>query len=106
MDSYKVCTTQVLRSAFQSKFKLGRKLPPNLKFIAAANPYRQKKLPKEDDAASNTPGLAFDQYHSLASIEQQTTNKDIMHRLVYRVHPIPESLLDYVWDYGYLQPEV
>ncbi|CAG2252998.1 RNF213 [Mytilus edulis] len=31
--------------------------------------------------------------------------KDELSSLVYRVHPLPESLIDYVWDYGSLSEE-
>ena len=24
---------------------------------------------------------------------------------MYRVHPLPEAMIDYVWDYGSLSPE-
>ncbi|CAG8803669.1 21082_t:CDS:2, partial [Dentiscutata erythropus] len=26
-------------------------------------------------------------------------------KLVYQVHPLPDQILDYVWDYGVLKPE-
>ncbi|XP_022093803.1 uncharacterized protein LOC110980993 [Acanthaster planci] len=63
---------------------LGKQLPHNLVFLAACNPYslRTGKL--------STSGLT----EKLVLDEQS--------KLVYRVHPLPEALMDYVWDYGAL----
>ena len=67
---------------------LGRPLSKNLVFLAACNPY---KLRSEDDI--KTAGLEgkniADQYSKLA----------------YRVHPLPEGMIDYVWDFGSLGPK-
>jgi hypothetical protein len=66
---------------------LGRPLPKNLVFLAACNPY--KKRPEEH---IKTAGL-----DSKNVIDEYS-------RLVYRVHPLPEAMIDYVWDYGSLAP--
>ena len=67
---------------------LGRPLSKNLVFLAACNPY---KLRSEDHI--KTAGLEgkniADQYSKLA----------------YRVHPLPEGMIDYVWDFGSLGPK-
>ena len=63
-----------------NKSMLGKKLPDNIVFIAACNPYKVRK-------AKGEVGL----------IKQRVAT-----RLVYRVHPLPDSLIDYVWDYGSL----
>jgi nucleoside-triphosphatase THEP1 len=62
------------------KTLLGEPLPYNLIFIAACNPYKIRK-------DTGDVGL----------IKQRVATK-----LVYRVHPLPDSLIDYVWDYGSL----
>ncbi|XP_069124642.1 uncharacterized protein [Argopecten irradians] len=64
---------------------LGKTLLPNISVIAACNPYRLR--PKD---AVYTEGL------------QGRIREDELSRLVYRVHPLPESLIDFVWDYGRL----
>lgn len=78
------------------------KLPPNIKFVAAANPYRLKKQSSQQNGEQ---GLSYERHHVLAAMEMKN-HKDVMHRLTYRVHTLPSSLLDYVWDYGFLRPEI
>ena len=63
----------------------GESLPSNLVLIAACNPYRLRE--KEHIATAGLDGkLKIDEYS----------------KLVYRVHPLPETMIDYVWDYGTL----
>ncbi|XP_078588710.1 uncharacterized protein LOC144869352 [Branchiostoma floridae x Branchiostoma japonicum] len=64
---------------------LGKKLPENLILLAACNPYRQR-----ESSQLHTAGL------------EGKISSDECSKLVYRVHPLPESMLDYVWDYGTL----
>ena len=63
---------------------LGEPLPSNLVFLAACNPYSMRK------GELKTAGLS----DKLVLDEQS--------KLVYRVKPLPEALMDYVWDYGAL----
>ena len=62
------------------KSLIGVRIPDNIIFIAACNPYKLRK-----------GGL------EVGLIKQRTVT-----RLVYTVHPLPDSLIDYVWDYGSL----
>ena len=66
----------------------GRPLSKKLILLAACNPYKLR--PKKN---STTAGL-----------EGKNINDDYS-KLVYRVHPLPEAMADYVWDYGSLTPE-
>ena len=66
----------------------GDPLPSNLVFIAACNPYRLRP-----SQSVFTTGLT----------ERRST--DEFSRLVYRVHPLPETMMDYVWDYGSVRPD-
>ena len=66
----------------------GKPLPSNLAFIAACNPYRLRPLEK-----ILTSGLS------------EKVSTDEYSGLVYRVHPLPETMIDYVWDYGSVGPE-
>ena len=66
----------------------GRPLSKKLVFLAACNPYKLR--PKEN---STTAGL------------EGRNKTDEYSELVYRVHPLPEAMVDYVWDYGSLTPE-
>ena len=63
----------------------GTPLMPNLVFMAACNPYRLRPPGKISTAGLSGKTIA-DQYS----------------RLVYRVHPLPETMIDFVWDYGSL----
>lgn len=63
----------------------GKPLTPNLVFIAACNPYRLRPPGK-----ISTAGLSG------------KTITDEYSKLVYRVHPLPETMIDFVWDYGSL----
>ena len=70
---------------------LGRPLSRKLVFLAACNPYRLRS-----EEQIKTAGLEH---------KRNTDNPDEYSRLVYRVHPLPEAMFDYVWDFGSLKPE-
>jgi len=65
---------------------LGRAIHPRVAMLAACNPY--KKAPK------NTLTAGLESKQAMRGKEGA--------RLVYRVHPLPETMLDYIWDYGSL----
>eukprot|EP00397_Hematodinium_sp_SG-2012_P000023 GEMP01000023.1.p1 GENE.GEMP01000023.1~~GEMP01000023.1.p1 ORF type:complete len:4845 (-),score=1374.35 GEMP01000023.1:551-15064(-) len=76
------------------RFIGSEKLPSNLRIVAACNPYRLRKNVEDEE---------------VALVYQFTTGKkrgggghDPLSRLVYRVHPLPESLIDLVHDFGSL----
>ncbi|XP_052765375.1 E3 ubiquitin-protein ligase rnf213-alpha-like isoform X1 [Mya arenaria] len=76
-------------------------LSPNLKIVAACNPYRRhsdKMIEKLEHA-----GLG---YHVQAGETADTFGQIPLRRLVYRVHPLPQSLRPLVWDFGQLTIEV
>ena len=63
-------------------------LAPNLHLLAACNPYRLRNANK-----IYSTGL------------RGKIREDRLSPLAYRVHPLPESMIDYVWDYGALPQE-
>ena len=63
----------------------GKRLPSNLVFVAACNPYRLRPSGKITTAGLNGKTIL-----------------DEFSKLVYRVHPLPETMIDFVWDYGSL----
>ncbi|XP_022802189.1 uncharacterized protein LOC111339738 isoform X1 [Stylophora pistillata] len=65
----------------------GKPLPSNLVFLSACNPYRLRH------GTILTSGLS------------EKVSTDEYSRLVYRVNPLPETMIDYVWDYGSISPE-
>ncbi|CAC5363748.1 RNF213 [Mytilus coruscus] len=68
-----------------------------LKIVAACNPYRKHKedLIKTLEQA----GLG---YHVSASKTKDRLGRVPMRRLVYRVQPLPQSMIPLVWDFGQL----
>ncbi|XP_052808603.1 E3 ubiquitin-protein ligase rnf213-alpha-like isoform X2 [Mya arenaria] len=73
----------------------------NLKIVAACNPYRKHsdELIKKLEQA----GLG---YHVDADETTDRLGRVPMRRLVYRVQPLPQSLLPLVWDFGQLNTNV
>ena len=63
----------------------GQPLATNLVFLAACNPYEKRAKDR-----IVTAGL------------EMNDMMDDYSELVYRVHPLPEAMVDYVWDYGSL----
>ncbi|CAG8500146.1 9201_t:CDS:10 [Diversispora eburnea] len=63
---------------------LGKPLHPNIRVFAACNPYR-KRIKSSSEAGLD---LRYEFHRS---------------NLVYEVKPLPDQILDYVWDYGILQ---
>jgi hypothetical protein len=68
-------------------------IPANCRLISCCNPYRLRRNDELEEVA-----LVF-QHHAS---DQTTGIQDPMKRLVYRVHPLPESLIDVVNDFGAL----
>ena len=67
----------------------GRPLATNLVFLAACNPYKKRQQDRILTTGLEINEMMIDDYSEL----------------VYRVHPLPEAMVDYVWDYGSLTPE-
>ncbi|XP_062573652.1 E3 ubiquitin-protein ligase rnf213-alpha-like, partial [Saccostrea cucullata] len=77
--------------------RLGR----SLKIVAACNPYKRHsdELIKKLEQA----GLG---YHVDADKTTDRIGRLPMRRLVYRVQPLPQSMIPLVWDFGQLSPDV
>jgi len=67
----------------------GRPVAHEVTFFCAVNPYRLKV------AGGITAGLDL----------EQKRKSDLRDKLVYRVNPLPETMIDYLWDFGSLQPQ-
>ena len=70
----------------------GKRISEDVKVLAALNPYRKRP------DIGNIPGLVF-QLHG-------SNTPDPMAHLVYRVHPIPRTLRDFIFDFGSLSYEM
>eukprot|EP01050_Picozoa_sp_SAG11_P002661 SAG11_NODE_137_length_15114_cov_2.297303_5_plen_284_part_00 len=93
LDEVNTCSHMGLISEIVCHRSLGgKRLPERVKVLAALNPYRRRP------AAEATPGLVY-QLHS-------GSTPDPMAALVYRVHPIPGCLADFIFDFGSLSPEI
>ena len=83
----------------------GRRLPESVKVIAACNPYRLKSggaLHEKEDGV----GLVFQHDDGISDVENVGTGiKDPLSDLVYRVHPLPESMVDHLFDFGALSKD-
>ncbi|RGB32753.1 hypothetical protein C1646_706036, partial [Rhizophagus diaphanus] len=66
----------------------GKPIHPNIRLFSACNPYRIRTRTQSKTGLTNKVKIH----------EEQS-------RLVYQVKPLPDQILDYVWDYGILKPE-
>lgn len=86
----------LLKEIICDRTLLGAPLPTNLVFLGACNPRRNKtgKVVINDDAHI---GLRKNRYDMQKMLWAGTGRL-----LLYTVVPIPETMLEYIWDYGYL----
>src|SRR5438045_9360101 len=66
----------------------GRLIHPNIRLFSACNPYRLRTRAQSDAGLTNR----------IKRYEEQSN-------LVYQVKPLPDQILDYVWNYGILKLE-
>jgi hypothetical protein len=65
----------------------GKLIHPNIRLFSACNPYRLRTRAQSDAGLTN----------KIKKYEERSN-------LVYQVKPLPDQILDYVWDYGVLKP--
>ncbi|KAF0556640.1 e3 ubiquitin-protein ligase [Gigaspora margarita] len=75
----------ILADLIAHRLFLGKEIHKNIRLFAACNPYRFRQK------SCTQAGLLADRYEKKNS-------------LVYQVRPLPDQILDYVWDYGVLRP--
>ncbi|CAB4494063.1 unnamed protein product [Rhizophagus irregularis] len=66
----------------------GKPIHPNIRLFSACNPYRIRTRTQSEAGLTNKVIMYEERSH-----------------LVYQVKPLPDQILDYVWDYGILKPE-
>ena len=78
----------------------GMLIPTNVKIVCALNPYRLKSenSKKLESAIQSQTGILY-KHPSFKNIP------DPLENLVYRVHPLPDSFVDHVFDFGSLTQE-
>ncbi|CAG8461964.1 10472_t:CDS:10, partial [Acaulospora colombiana] len=77
---------------------LGKPLSPHVRVFAACNPYRIRTKSVSDAGLQRTK-KDTDANLQLTEYEFHRSN------LVYEVKPLPDQILDYVWDYGILHED-
>ncbi|KAF0557210.1 e3 ubiquitin-protein ligase [Gigaspora margarita] len=76
----------MLGSLISHRLLNGKKIHPNIRLFAACNPYQLRTK------SQSNVGLV-----DLSKLYEEKG------KLVYQVHSMPDQILDYVWDYGYLK---
>lgn len=105
LDEVNTCAHMgVIAEAICHRTINGIRVPEGIKILAALNPYRLKPLPSAEEAG--VAGLNYRNNSSFPSARPSSSRKkhvggnDPMKRLVYRVHPIPRILQDFIFDFG------
>ncbi|CAG8591839.1 8168_t:CDS:10 [Paraglomus occultum] len=87
-DEFNTCNhIGLLADLIAHRTLLGKPIHSNIRLFAACNPYRLRVV------NDNVAGLAKRRVHQEQS------------QLVYQVDPLPDQILDYVWDFDVLKPE-
>jgi len=99
-DEINTCKSMGLISEIMCKRTYqGNKIPSNIVFIAACNPYRHEKNNLKQKA-----GLDLNDAHKekkyLNQKQIEKLKKSSKSTLVYTVNPLPHSLLNFVFDFG------
>jgi hypothetical protein len=101
LDEVNTCSHMgVIAEAICHRSLNGARLHDGIKVLAALNPYRIRPS-KADDVS----GLAFGDISDIRR-DAEITSKikkqhlDPMRRLVYRVHPVPLVMQDFIFDFG------
>jgi hypothetical protein len=76
---------------------LGERLPDNMVFLGACNPQRWTK---NKNILHDNIGIKKDPY-DIVRLNSRLGRES----LIYHVVPIPETMLEYIWDYGFLDGE-
>ena len=97
LDEINTCSEMgLLTEIIVNRSVNGRKISENLSIVAALNPYRLKP-----ESMRSAGGLVF-QLHSSGA----EATPDPMADLVYKVHPVPGTLLEYCFEFGSLSTDI
>src|SRR6266498_6158216 len=77
----------LLANVISNRMINGKPIHPNTRLFSACNPYRLRTRAQGEAGLTN----------KVKKYEEQNN-------LVYQVKPLPDQILDYVWDYGILKP--
>lgn len=102
LDEINTCAYMgIITEAISHRSINGKRLHEGIKILAALNPYRLRPTVKHEDEDLNA-GL-----EQVAVVSQSFSADEInlaamMKKLVYKVHPIPPTLKDFIFDFGSL----
>ena len=85
----------LLKEIICERTLLGKALPEQMVFLGTCNP---RRLKSDKPIYNENVGLTKDRYGTLKLREKQSN-------LLYTVTQIPETMLEYIWDYGHLDQE-
>ena len=106
LDEINTCKSMGLISELMCKHSYhGHKLSPNLVFISACNPYRKIKTKIKEKKNGIEIQLAYKNTDKINEKEKIKIEKLSNLDLVYKVNPLPHSLLNYVFDFGSIGKE-
>ena len=92
LDEINTCNSMGLISELMCKHTYqGKKLPSNIVFIAACNPYRLNKNKANEKIGLNA-NQANQETKNLDQKEQQRLKRAMNSTLVYTVNPLPHSI--------------
>jgi len=106
LDEINTCKSMGLISELICKHTCqGKTLPENIVFIAACNPYRTRNTKIKQEKIGLDVNQAHNQKKQLNQKELEELNSSTKSDLVYTVHPLPHSLLNFVFYFGKIKPE-
>ena len=110
LDEINTCNSLGLISELMcNRSFLGEELFTNIILIGACNPYRESsKKTKDNEKIGLDLNLAHKQKENLTDKEKEIIKKNSLNsnnKLVYRVNPLPFSLLNFVMDFGSLSEQ-
>ena len=104
LDEINTCKSMGLISELMCKHSCqGAPLPKNIVFIAACNPYRMRSNNKTEEKIGLDINQAKNQMKHLNQKEIEIIKNKKGSDLVYTVHPLPHSLLNFVFYFGQLK---
>ena len=96
LDEVNTCShMSLITEAIVSRSLNGHPIHSGIRILAACNPYRKRC----EKSLVTGPGLSY-------KAPTRSDIKNDLDDLVYRVHPIPLKLQEYIFDFGSLTPDV
>ena len=108
LDEINTCNSLGLISELMcNRSFLGEELYNNIIVVGACNPYRESSKTLKEKIGLD-PNLAYKQKEKLTDKEKEIIKKNSLNsnnKLVYRVNPLPFSLMHFVMDFGSLSED-